>query len=112
MRESGLIIKDQINVFAKVAYFNYYFFATFFTLAKIFILKFSWSCKFFVSQFSLFLIFFKSQVLLNVSQIAKCDMIIQTMLLLKKNVMYDKKFSCKKLLCTYHSAIKVIKVST
>ena len=70
MRESGLIIKDQINVFAKVAYFNYYFFATFFTLAKIFILKFSWSCKFFVSQFSLFLIFF--QITSSLKCIANC----------------------------------------
>ena len=70
MRESGLIIKDQINVFANVAYFNYYFFATFFTLAKIFILKFSWSCKFFGSQFSLFLIFF--QITSSLKCIANC----------------------------------------
>ena len=59
-------IKDQINVFAKVACFNYYIFVTFFTLAIIFLLNFYFAQKFFVSQFCLFLSFFESQVLLNV----------------------------------------------
>ena len=43
------------------------------SLGMIFILKFSFSYKFFISQFCLFLSFFESQVLLNVSLIAKCD---------------------------------------
>ena len=37
-KESRLI-KDQINVFARVAYFNYYLFVTFFTLEITFIFK-------------------------------------------------------------------------
>ena len=49
------------------------------SLAMIFILKFSFSYKFFISQFCLFLSFFESQVLLNVSLVAKCDTLIRTL---------------------------------
>ena len=47
-----------------------------FMLAIIFILNFSFSYKFFVSKF---LSFFKSQVLLHVLQIAKCNTLIRTL---------------------------------
>ena len=52
----------------------------FFRLAIIFVLKFLFPTNFFVSQFCLFLSVFKWQVLLNVLQILKCDMLIQTLI--------------------------------
>ena len=77
VKESRLFIKDQINIFAKVTYFNYYL-CYVFTLAMIFILS-PFSYTFFVSPFCLFLNFFESQILLNVSWIAKCDKLIRTL---------------------------------